>query len=156
MQLLGGGGDPGPRRQRRIWRDVCAIAREDQFADWIDHINRRGGGPQDHSSRRTASRRGDWCVDSHAVILRALEEAGCYDALELCNISCLEVLVRHAQLIEYVYAQDHIGRDTVNRKAKAGGRGAADLIDDAAVFGGTHRSGGEAMVAPARWRRTPA
>ena len=87
-------GDGGVSRRRQPWRNVCDLLREDTYKDWpvpgprtvrwcCTHINRRGGGPQDHHrvfNQAYGVSKGDWGVDAHGVALRALEEAGCYDA----------------------------------------------------------------------------
>eukprot|EP00959_Pyramimonas_sp_CCMP1952_P219561 4590901-Pyramimonas_sp.AAC.1 len=78
-----------------------------------------------------------------------LEEAGCYDGLDVTNAAALEVAMRHAQLVEYVYAQDAAGSGKGKSKQSKGG-GLQDrigLVDEASVFLGAHRDTGEAMLA---------
>ena len=151
----------GVSRRRRTWREVCDMLREDAYPDWpvpgprtvkwcCMHINRRGGGPQDHhrSFRQAYGlQTGDWGVDAHGVALRSLEEGGLFDGLELCNLASLEVTMRHAQLVEYVYVQEAATREVKGGKGK--GRMQAGLLDEASVFSGTHRETGEAMICPA-------
>ena len=114
----------------------------------MDHINRFGGGPLDHHRAFKAAfglQKGDWGVGGHNTVLRLLEEAGNYDGLDMPNIAALEVVVRHAQLIEYVYAQD---QKQIGKKGKGGGTESAGIVGEASVFAGTHRETGEVMICP--------
>ena len=90
-----------------------------------------------------------WRGVEHEAILKMLDHAGCYDGLDLANLCGVETALRRAQLLEYAYGQD--GR----QKGKGGGgKGRRDflqagLLDEAAVFQGTHREHGDLMVCPA-------
>ena len=152
-----------PARRRRPWRDAVPKFSVVQFSDWpipgprtvawcAAFINRRGGGPTDHHlffKQVYGLTKTDWGVDAHGVILRMLEEAGCYDGLDVANAAALEVAMRHAQLVEYVYAQDAASISKGKGKQKgASSSERAGLVDEASVFLGTHRETGEAMIAP--------
>ena len=154
-------------RRRRPWRDVVAVLTVCPFSDWpvpgprtVDwcarFINRRGGGPLDHHlffKHNYGLTKGDWGVDAHGIILHMLEEAGGYDGSEVCNLAAMELAMRHAQLVEYVYVQEHTAKETTRGgggRGKGKGRGGSPgLIDEASVFLGTHRETGEAMICPA-------
>ena len=62
----------------------------------------------------------DWGVAWHRLSLQILQEAGAYDRLDVCNVACVELVLRHVQLIEHAYAQDADGRST--GKGGKGGR----------------------------------
>ena len=116
-------------------------------ANWcIKFIDRRGGGAGDHHRFFKSIYRlqkGDWGVDTHELIMRSLEHLGCFDGADLSNLLGVEDLFRQAQLIEYVYMQEN---DT---SGKAKGKGSRLVAaEEAAVFTGTHRDSGEAMVFP--------
>ena len=68
-------------------------------------------------------------------------------------MAAMELAMRHAQLVEYVYVQEHTAKETTRGgggRGKGTGRGGSPgLIDEASVFLGTHRETGEAMICPA-------
>ena len=143
-------------RVTRTWREVCEKLTMLQLAGWpvlgprtcewcCRFLNRRSGGPTDwHRFFRALYKleKGDWGLEVHELALRLLERAGCFDGLDVCNLSILEELMRHAQLVEYAYLQESAGRD------KGKGKGVAGLSDEAAFFTGTYREAGNAMVSP--------
>ena len=87
-----------------------------------------------------------WGVDIHETGMRALEQFGCYDGLDLPNSAGLEVILRQCQLAEYVYVQESGSNDQgKGKRGKGGGSKArAGLLDEASVFIGTHRDPGDA------------
>ena len=91
-----------------------------------------------------------WGVDIHETGMRALEQFGCYDGLDLPNSAGLEVILRQCQLAEYVYVQESGFNDQgKGKRGKGGGSKArAGLLDEASVFTGTHRDSGETMICP--------
>ena len=146
-------------RERRPWRDVVALCSQCDFPDWpvpgpltvlwcAEFINRRGGGPRDHHRwwlSVTNLNKDSWGVAEHESAMKALDEAGSYDGLEITNLASLEVLLRRAQLVEYVYQLE--GKEP---KGKGGGKAnnRFGLVDEAAVFSGSHRSTGDIMICP--------
>ncbi|CAK0899749.1 unnamed protein product, partial [Prorocentrum cordatum] len=132
------------------------------FADWpvvgprttewcVMFLNRRGGGPMDHHRYFTVLRgleTGDWGEDTHRMCLKAVEEAGTYDHLELCNLASFEVLFRQAQLVEYAHEQERVARQMAGGKGKKGAGKGAGLLDESLVFTGQHREAGGVMLAP--------
>ena len=91
--------------------------------------------------------KGDYGLGLHELALRALGHMQEYDCLNLPNIAAVEDLLRAAQLIEYVYYQDHIAGELGKGQGKNGGM-RAGLVDEAHIFTGAHRDSGECMVAP--------
>ena len=93
----------------------------------------------------------------HELGLEILHEAGTYDRLDVCNVVCVELLLRLAQLSEHDYAREADGH-SVGKVAKArgnqaktpapGGMRVGSPLDDAAAFGGLSRDRGEIMVCP--------
>jgi hypothetical protein len=79
-------------------------------------------------------------------ILRALEQSGCYDGLDICNISGVEVMLLHAQVIEYACMQDTPTSKAQNKKGEEHPKGVASLEGD--IFAGVHRDSGEVMLFP--------
>ena len=88
--------------------------------------------------------KGDWGIDIHELGMRAANHAVVYDGLDISNLASFEDLFRQVQLVEYVYYQE-----ADNSKGKGQGKGNRDVMpEEAAVFAGTHRDYGEAMVCP--------
>lgn len=147
----------GGTRVKRTWRDAVAKLSlvsdpgwpipGPRTAEWCCRfLNRRSGGPTDwHHQFKTLYRlnKGDWGVEAHELAMRMLDRAGTFDGLDVCNLACLEDLLRQAQLVEFAYLQESDGG-----KGKSGGKGKFSIIDENAVFAGTHRETGNAMVAP--------
>eukprot|EP00972_Heterocapsa_arctica_P090178 13304300-Heterocapsa_arctica.AAC.1 len=46
-----------------------------------------------------------WGVSEHESILKFLENAACYDYLDVLNLAGFEHACRRAQLIEYTYSE---------------------------------------------------
>ena len=88
-----------------------------------------------------------WGVTEHGTLPKELEQAGCFDGLDLCNIAAVEVGLRRASLIEYAYVQEPKNDKDHKGKGK-GGRWQPGLVEEAAVFAGSHREWGDAMIAP--------
>ncbi|CAK0856369.1 unnamed protein product [Prorocentrum cordatum] len=134
------------------------------FADWpvVDprttewcmlFLNRRGGGPMDHHRCFAMLRgleTGDWGVDTHRVCLKAVEEAGTYDhlELELRYLASFEVLFRQAQLVEYAREQEKVARQMVGGKGQEGAGKGAGLLGESLVVTGQRREAGGVMLAP--------
>jgi len=85
----------------------------------------------------------------------------CWDGANLPNLAGVEPAMRRCQLIEYVYRMElEDGSDTKtqgdgggdSKKSKGRGRGRGLLhhafIDESAIFTGTSREFGDAMVCP--------
>ena len=91
----------------------------------------------------------NWGVETHELILRAVEVAGAYDGVEIANLASFEGLLHQAQLIEYTYHQERSGglpKGEGKGKKQKGVR--AGVLEEAAIFSGQHRDGGELMCAP--------
>ena len=91
-----------------------------------------------------------WGVSEHETGMKMLENAGGYDALDLCNISAIECVLRKVQLVEYVYGQE-APETKKDGKAKGRGKGGtarAGMFDEASVFTGSHREAGDVMLCP--------
>ena len=89
--------------------------------------------------------KGDYGLDLHELALRALGHMQEYDCLNLPNIAAVEDLLRAAQLIEYVYYQDHVAGELGKGQGKTGGM-RAGLVDEARFCTGAHREDGEGMA----------
>lgn len=166
----------GGTRVKRAWRDVVELLKVEEFADWpiagprttmwvADFLNRRGGGPLDHHRWWLANSglsKSAWGVSEHELALRVLESACGYDALDIVNLASIEALVRRLQLIEYAYQIEESnlyggggkggnnGGGNGGGKGKGGGRSVAraGLLEEQAVFQGTHRDLSGACVSP--------
>jgi hypothetical protein len=148
----------GEGRVRRPWRDVVDLLTVVPIGDWpipgprttewcAKFLNRRSGGPTDwHRFWQSLYKlsKDDWGVAVHELSMRMFERFGVYDGLDVCNIAAIEELMRQAQLVEYVYLQE--GEPT-SGKGKSKGKHIG-LYDESAIFAGTHRECGDAMVAP--------
>jgi hypothetical protein len=99
-------------------------------------------------------------VSEHELALRVLESACQYDALDIVNLASVEALVRRLQLIEYAY-QIEEGAALFNAGGGGGGGGGgkggkgrgkatarAGLLEEQAVFQGTHRDLAGVCVSP--------
>jgi len=162
VQLAPATAGAGVARKRRAWRDVVDILTVCTFSDWpiagprsvewcAQFINRRGGGPQDHHrffKHTYGLTKTDWGVDAHGIIMHMLEEAGGYDGTEVCSLASMEVAMRHAQLVEYVYVQEGAAKE-IKSKGKKGKGSSAGLLDEASIFLGARRETCEAMTCPA-------
>ena len=85
----------------------------------------------------------DWGVELHEVATRMLARAGEFDGIEVCNLACMENLLRQLQLIEYAYRQE----SDIGSKYVAKGKGRPGLFGQPSIFAGTHRENGDAMIA---------
>ena len=161
----------GDSRRKCDWRDVTPLFSEIAFSDWpisgprtvlwcCKFLNRRNGGPMDHHRwfvNVHGLHKDSRGVEAHEVALKTLEHAGTYDGLDAPNLASLELMMRKAQLCEYVYMQDSDtktdGGDKNNKGGNSGGSRTSGLLkvgflDEAAVFAGAHRDHGDAMVCP--------
>ena len=161
----------GDSRRKCDWRDVTPLFSEIAFSDWpiagprtvlwcCKFLNRRNGGPMDHHRwfvNVHGLHKDSWGVEAHEVALKTLEHAGTYDGVDVPNLASLELMMRKAQLCEYVYMQDSDTKvDSGGKNNKGGNSGGGrtsgllkvGFLDEAAVFAGAHRDSGDAMVCP--------
>jgi len=139
--------------RRRNWSDVVDECEEEDFPDfpvpgprtagWCLQFLRRRHSPCDHHTYfRTVTRLGAdaWGIQEHESIMKALEAGGQYDQMDLANLAMVEVMLRRAQLIEWVHHERV-------RDAEAGNQ---DRItpEEQAAFTGSSRAGESLMVAP--------
>eukprot|EP00972_Heterocapsa_arctica_P099083 14622066-Heterocapsa_arctica.AAC.1 len=66
-----------------------------------------------------------WGVSEHESILEFLENAACYDYLDVLNLAGFEHACRRAQLIEYTYSE----RGPASSGPAAGGTGKGEVAD---------------------------
>lgn len=130
---VGSGG--GAMRTRRLWRDSVESSAEVAFGDWpvsrprtaswcMEHMDLRGGGPQDyHRAFRTgiSLAKSDWGVDVHGLIRlgRWRRQGDLRRVGHVTSLACFELLLRHAQLVEYIYVQDETPRRPRRRAEEA-------------------------------------
>lgn len=126
-RILGMSTNAGKRRKLQ-WRELCMKAQEENFSDWpvpgprtvrwcLDFLNRRGGGPLDHHKWWVSTHRLTddlWGVAEHEWIMKMADSAGCYDQVDLCNLSHMEWAFRRAQLIEHTYSEHRSALDTAS------------------------------------------
>jgi hypothetical protein len=111
--------------------------------------------------------RDDFGVTHYESIMRMVDYLMTWDLLDLPNVVGVEVMLRQAQLYEYMYAMEYEARDSGastagptegEPKAKAKGkpksRGGGGFlkfgfVDEVGVITGTAREDGRMMVAPA-------
>ena len=68
--------------------------------------------------------KGDWGIDLHELAMRVIDHAACYDALDVGNITCIEDVMRQAQLVEHAYGQLEVqSNQNHNKKDKGAGKG---------------------------------
>eukprot|EP00959_Pyramimonas_sp_CCMP1952_P028200 591786-Pyramimonas_sp.AAC.1 len=83
--------------------------------------------------------------------MRCLDEGFCYDMLDVSNSATIELLLRKAQVVEYVYHMDFLASRGPGPKGKKKG-GSSSLqnavFDEAAIFSGMTKDSGMAMVCP--------
>ena len=84
----------------------------------------------------------------HELIMRTLEQAGQYDGIDVANSAAFESLLRQAELIEYTYHMEQKGGSSGKGKGKAKAGERAGVLEEAAIFAGSHRDSGELMCAP--------
>ena len=120
-----------------------------------DFLNRRGGGPRDHHKWwKSVNRLFDdmWGVTDHGLAMQAIELAGCYDGLDVVNLSCLELLIRKAQLVEFPYWErgPALPPKEGDKKDRGNGEGGGrvGMYDEGHIFLGSNKEFGEVMVAP--------
>ena len=133
-------------------------------------MDRKRGGALEHFHQFVSQyrlSRDDFGVTHYESIMRMIDYLMTWDLLDLPNVVGVEVMIRQAQLYEYMYAMEYEARDAGagssapaegEPKAKAKGkpksRGGGGLlkfgfVDEAGVFTGTAREDGRMMVAPA-------
>lgn len=102
-------------RQTRQWREAVAEIGPVEFLDfaipgprsvaWCSRfLDRKAGGPRDHHKWwKAANRLSDdmWGVVEHSLIMQALDLGARFDALDIANLACFELLARKAQMVEY-------------------------------------------------------
>ena len=78
----------------------------------------------------------DGGVAEHELIMRVLEQAICFDQLQVCELACLELLIRKAQMIELKHKSRLV--------TEVGG-----VEDDQHLYLGTGSTRGLIMLSPA-------
>ena len=93
-----------------------------------------------------------WGVTDHGLAMQAIELAGCYDGLDVVNLSCLELLIRKAQLVEFPYWErgPALPPKEGDKKDRGNGEGGGrvGMYDEGHIFLGNNKEFGEVMVAP--------
>jgi len=157
----------------RPWREVVAAMKEDlKIPGWpiagprtvlwcCQFIDRRQGGPIEHvrwfQSIHGLSKE-SWGISEYESSMRALHYLAGWDAVNVCNSAGVEVLMRKAQLTEYVYLMDRESEagenkadgDGKKKQGKNRGKGMLQFsfVDESAAFTGTAKEFGDIMVAP--------
>lgn len=112
--VVGAGG-----RVTKQWRELASEVGPVEFADfaiprprtvaWCTRfLDRKSGGPRDHHKWwKSTNRLSDdmWGVAEHSLIMQALDLGACFDALDIANLACFELLARKAQMVEYSYSE---------------------------------------------------
>ena len=81
--------------------------------------------------------------------MRLLEQAGCYDVMDVTNLASFEILMRRLQLIEYTYSEKGPAPPSKEDKGKGKGKSMhVGLYDESQIFMGSHKEFGDIMVAP--------
>ncbi|CAK0825888.1 unnamed protein product, partial [Prorocentrum cordatum] len=127
---------PGPRSVH--W---CVV--------WLE---RRSSTPLSHHRWFTSTfnlKSDQWGVEQHGTALRALEELICFDGTDASNLAGVEVIMRKAQLTEYVYWMDSLGNAEKGKGASKPSVSFSGLMDESAIFSGLNKDTGAAMVCPA-------
>jgi len=157
-------------RQQLTWREAVARFQQGTLEGWpipgprtvmwcARFIDRRQGGPLDHFRFFTSTMRLSkeaWGVSQYEDIMRMVFYLACWDGANLPNLAGVEVALRRAQLIEYVYRMEEEKTEKADgdgdKKGRGRGRGRGLLhhafIDESAIFTGTSREFGDAMVCP--------
>ncbi|CAK0811452.1 unnamed protein product, partial [Prorocentrum cordatum] len=127
------------------------LAQGPRTAEWaMWFLDRRGGGPGHHHAWwRQVNRlqRGDWGVEVYENGPRALEVAASYDALEVANCACLEIIAREWHLPAGGHAAPD-EKDGKDKKNRGKGRWRGGLLDESDSFMGRHRETRERMASP--------
>ena len=153
-------------RARGRFASSTVELRQSPFPDWpvpgprtvkwcCEWLFRRQGGPLEHHRSLIMTfglRADDWGVDVHHATMRCLDEGFCYDMVDVSNSAFFELILRKAQLVEYVYHMDFLSNRGPGAKGKGKGGGSASLqhavFDESAIFSGMTKDSGMAMVSP--------
>ncbi|CAK0869113.1 unnamed protein product [Prorocentrum cordatum] len=162
VALLGDGS-----RQRVQFHESVDRLREEPFPDWpldgprttlwcLRFLDRKRGGAIEHFHQFVSYyrlSRDDFGVTHYESIMRMVDYLMTWDLLDLPNVVGVEVMLRQAQLYEYMYAMEYEARDSGAKgkpKSRAGGGFLKfGFVDEVGVFTGTAREDGRMMVAPA-------
>jgi hypothetical protein len=154
-------------RVRRPWGPAVSESTEVKLLDWpvpgprtvqwcIEWLERRNTTPLAHHRWFVNSfgvKNDHFGIDAHSTAMRVLEELIVYDGVNVANLAGVEILMRKAQLTEYVYHMDSLGLSEKAGKGAAKGNPSAGvsftgLLDEAAIFTGLTKDTGTVMVAP--------
>eukprot|EP00971_Amphidinium_carterae_P118249 2342609-Amphidinium_carterae.2 len=141
--------------RRRTLQQVATESREVEMADWplqgprtagwcLSYLVREGTGIEQHHERIRGLLRLDsnsWGITEHMQLCTALRLATETDQLDITNLSCMELLLRRVQTIEFSYQQK------LQDMEGKGGQGRLSQ-EEAGAFAGTTRSVTQLMVAP--------
>lgn len=117
---------------------------------WLARQQMHPEGYHRHWKTRHKISTADWGVSVHGMALRAVELAGCTDALDVPNIYAMEHVRREAQIVEYWYHnQERDNEERARKQSKTGGPGA----DDIDLFRGSLKGSNRSMNCPdlAEW-----
>jgi hypothetical protein len=154
----------GRKRQERTWKEVTNCTSQIAVLDWnlpgprtvtwcVQFINRQSGGPEGHHRQWKLVFKLDeenWGVAEHGGIMKAVARFAEFDGVDLSNLAGAELLLRRAQLIEYVYSSKGPG----GGGAKGGNKGGESKKDagllhyESSIFMGSNKDYGDVMVAP--------
>ena len=84
----------------------------------------------------------------HQLALRTIGMAGCSDQLDLCNLGCMEHLLREPQLVEYFYANVEKDKAEKERQQAKKGTASGPSGEEMELFRGAYKSSGSSMVCP--------
>ncbi|CAK0895865.1 unnamed protein product, partial [Prorocentrum cordatum] len=153
-------------RPRRGWSDICKDLTETAYPTWTapgprtakwcaEWLDRRSTTPAAHHRQFLSVfglRPGAWGVEIYGAALRVLEEAACFDGVNICDLAGIESLMRKTELTEYVYWMDSMGateKAEEDKEPSASTVTFVGLMDEAAIFSGLNKDTGSAMVCPA-------
>ncbi|CAE8636823.1 unnamed protein product [Polarella glacialis] len=155
----------GIAREERTWRDVSRSCQQVAITDWklpgprttsfcVRFMDRHGG-PEAHHRRFVSLQRlssDSWGVAEHETYMKTVARLGEFDGVDIMNLVGVEVLLRKAQLIEYVYSDKGPaakgGGKGDGEQKKKNEKGGHEVIYEASIFTGSNKEYGDTMVAP--------
>ncbi|CAK0827125.1 unnamed protein product, partial [Prorocentrum cordatum] len=149
-------------RQRVQFHESVDRLREEPFPDWpldgprttlwcLRFLDRKRGGAIEHFHQFVSYyrlSRDDFGVTHYESIMRMVDYLMTWDLLDLPNVVGVEVMLRQAQLYEYMYAMEYEAKGKPKSRG-GGGFLKFGFVDEVGVFTGTAREDGRMMVAPA-------
>ncbi|CAE8601066.1 unnamed protein product, partial [Polarella glacialis] len=155
----------GIAREERTWRDVSRSCQQVAITDWklpgphttsfCVRFMHRHGGPEAHRRRFVSLQRlssDSWGVAEHETYMKTVARLGEFDGVDIMNLVGVEVLLRQAQLIEYVYSDKGPaakgGGKGDGEQKKKNEKGGHEVIYEASIFTGSNKEYGDTMVAP--------